>query len=111
MAKEYKFEGGTFDLDDSKGCYIEASHNDLVGHVGVYLQGTTEQPYCWYDGDSFLTKDGLINGNSYFRSMEGNLHGLCKALVRKHRDAQAHDAFKPEETCEALHEFVKSLPE
>ena len=111
MAKEYKFEGETFGLDDSKGCYVEVSYKGQVGYVGVYLRGTKEQPYCWYDGDSVLTKDGLSAGNSARGGMEGNLHALCRALVRKHRDAQAREAFKPEEACEGLHEFVKSLPE
>jgi hypothetical protein len=65
----------------------------------------------WYDSSAVVTKDGLSAGNPAPGGMEANLHALCTALVRKHRQAEAREAFKPEEACESLHEFVKSLPE
>ena len=30
MPKEHKYQGETFLLDDSKGCYIEVNYRDLV---------------------------------------------------------------------------------
>ena len=29
--KEYKYQGETFQLDDSKGCYAEVTYKDLKG--------------------------------------------------------------------------------
>ena len=110
MANEYKYEGETFGLDDSEGCFIEVTYKDLVGYVGVYLQGTAEKPFCWFTEKSAVTKDGLNIGNSAGRDMEANLRALCETLLRQHRQAEARKAFKPEEACETLHEFVKSLP-
>ena len=112
MGKEYKFEGETFELDDSNGCYIEVSYKGLVGYVGVYLQGTAEQPYCWWaENATFVTADGLTNGNATGADIESNLRDLCRTLLRKHREAEGRKAFKPEEACESLHDFVKSLTE
>ena len=110
MAKEYKFEGKTFELDDSKGCYIVVAYKGLVGYVGVYLQGTPEQPYCWWaESESVVTEDGLTIGNSTGASIEDNLQALCRELLRKQRAAEGRKAFKPEEACKALHEFAETL--
>ena len=35
--KEYKYKGETFQLDDSKGCYVAATYKHLTGYVGVNL--------------------------------------------------------------------------
>ena len=108
--KKYELDGETFQLDDSKGCYIEVTYKDLVGHIGVNLSGTKESPFCWYTGNTFLTPDGLTQGNSNSGGEEGNLHALCKALITQHRKTEAHKAFKPEDACAALHEFMEKLP-
>ena len=42
MAKEYKHQGETFLLDDSKGCYVKITYKDQVGYLGVNLQGSAE---------------------------------------------------------------------
>ena len=111
MIKEYKYEGEAFLLDDTKGCYTEVSYKDQVGYVGVNLQGTAESPYAWWaEGSSWVTPDGLVNGNSNGPDMASNLRALCGDLIRRHRREQAREAFKPEEACESMHEFVESLP-
>ena len=35
--KEYKYKSDTFELDDSKGCYIEVTYKGQKGYVGVNL--------------------------------------------------------------------------
>ena len=44
MAKDYQYDGATFLLDDSQGCFIEVKYKEQVGHVGVNLRGTKEHP-------------------------------------------------------------------
>ena len=38
--QKYIYEGETFLLDDTKGCYIEVEFKDTKMYVGVNLQGT-----------------------------------------------------------------------
>ena len=39
MAKSAEYNGEKFQLDDSKGCYVEVAHkrSGLIGYVGVNL--------------------------------------------------------------------------
>ena len=111
MTREFKFRGEMFLLDDSKGCYAEVTYKDQVGYMGVNLQGTPDAPYCWYpEHPNVLAPDGLKFGNSAGSDEESNLRALCGDLLRRHREAEARKAFKPEEACKSLHEFVESLP-
>ena len=111
MAKEYKHQGETFLLNDSKGCYVKVTYKDQVGYLGVNLQGSAESPYCWWDdGDRPVTPDGLRFGNSNSVDEEGNLRALCGSLLRRHKQAEARKVFNPKEVCHSLHEFVKGLP-
>lgn len=110
MATEYKYEGETFLLDDSKGCYVEVTYKDQIGHVGVNLQGTADAPYAWYANQpSLVTPDGLKAGKSSGTSEEDNLRALCAELIRLQREAEAHAAFDAEAACKSLHEFVESV--
>lgn len=112
MATKYAFEGETFQLDDSKGCYIEVTYGDMTGYVGVNLRGTVKMPYSWWaEGSDPVTKDGLTYGNSSGPCQKSNLDGLCRDLIRRQQEAQARKAFNQEAACKSLHEFVKSLPE
>ena len=47
--KEYKYKGETFQLDDSKGCYVAVTYKHLTGYVGVNLgrKATAQHPYAW----------------------------------------------------------------
>lgn len=109
MGKEYRYEGETFLLDDSEGCYIKVTYKAHEGYVGVNLKGTPEQPYCWYTSSKHVTKDGLTLGNVHGPTIIDNLNVLCSAILRNARDAEARKEFNPEEACEALHEFVEKL--
>ena len=50
--KEYKYQGETFQLDDSKGCYVEVTYKYLTGYLGVNLgaRATDQNPYVWEHG-------------------------------------------------------------
>ena len=109
MPKEHKYQGETFLLDDSKGCYIEVNYRDLVGHVGVHLNGTNETPYCWYTGTTFATADGLTNGNSNGQALSDNLNALCATLLKQYQENAAKKEFQPEQACKRLHEFYEKL--
>ena len=111
MTREFKFEGETFLLDDSNGCYVEANYKDQVGYVGVNLQGTANVPYLWWtDGSGPVTSEGLNYGNSSGADEVSNIRAVCTALLRKQREAEARKAFKPEEACRSLHAYVEALP-
>ena len=95
MGEEYKFEGETFELDDSKGCYIEVSYKGLVGYVGVYLQGTAEQPYCWWaENATFVTADGLTNGNATGADIESNLRGFMPNVAKETSRSRRSQGFQ-----------------
>ena len=112
MTRKYELEGETFLLDDSKGCYIEVTYGDMVGYVGVNLEGTTKNPFVWSAGDSGpVTPGGLRYGNSSGSDEKSNLERLCRELLRRRQVAQDREAFNQEDACKSLHEFVKSLPE
>ena len=36
--KEYKYQGETFQLDDSEGCYVTVTYKHLKGHAGVNIR-------------------------------------------------------------------------
>ncbi len=112
MTTKYEFEGETFQLDDSKGCYIEVTYGALTGYIGVNLKGTADSPYVWWANNSNpVTDDGLRFGNSNGPDEKSNLEWLCRDLLRRQQEAQAQKAFNQEAACKSLHEFVKSLPE
>ena len=112
MVTEFKFEGETFFVDDSKGCYAEVTYKDQVGYIGVNLQGTADAPYAWMPvPDPWVTPNGLTNGNSSGTDVDTNLRGLCGNLLQRQREAEARNAFSPEAACKSLHEFVESLPQ
>ena len=35
---DYEYEGETFKLDDSKGCYVEVTYEGLTGYFGVNIK-------------------------------------------------------------------------
>ena len=110
MSTEYKYQGETFLLDDSKGCYIEVTYRDQLGHVGVNLQGTKDAPYAWsVNRPSRITADGLSSGVSSGPDEESNLLVLCHEMLRLQREAEARKAFNREAACKSLHEFVEAL--
>ena len=121
MPKEYKHDGETFQLDDSKGCYVEISYEgEVVGYVGVALNGgTNAAPYAydywdsnqsrWVYRRSEVTPDGLERGASV-PDMNSGLEGVCFAYLSSLRAQRERAEFKPEAACEALHKYVEELP-
>ena len=108
--QKYIYEGETFLLDDTKGCYIEVEFKDTKMYVGVNLQGTPNYPYTW-GPDNYVTSDGLSrNYGGGFRNVEETLNSACNTMLNNRREAESRKTFKPEEACEALHDFVKNLP-
>ena len=118
-AKEYKYKGETFQLDDSKGCYVEVTYKHLTGYVGVNLgdQATDKNPYAWGIPKEHVTSSGLKSGRVANASFESNLDALCARLLRTFRAEEArkaveeaHKAFDPAKYCAGLHDGVKNLP-
>ena len=65
--KEDKYKGETFQLDDSKGCYVAVTYKHLTGYVGVNLgligeKSTDQKPYAWYIDKKLVTPEGLKTG-------------------------------------------------
>ena len=108
--QKYTYLGETFLLDDTKGCYIEVKFRDTKMYVGVNLQGTAEFPYTW-GPEEYATTDGLsVNYGGQFRNVEEALNKACGNMVHNWREAESRKAFKPQEACEELHDYVKNLP-
>ena len=117
MVKEYKYQGETFQLDDSEGCYIKVTYHDMVGYIGVNLNNASpERPYHWSVaggkfGNPRVTKDGIGGGGVTAGNMDDGMQALCKHMVemRREDEERKRNPFKPEEACHALHEFVEKL--
>ena len=108
--QKYSYQGQTFLLDDTKGCYIEVEFKGTKSFVGVNLQGTPEHPYTWGPND-YVTSDGLsLNYGGGFQTVQEALNSACANILDSYRESQARKAFKPEGACQALHQFVKNLP-
>ena len=100
--KEYKYKGETFQLDDSKGCYVAVTYKHLTGHVKVNTgdNRSDQSPYRWSE-----------NGSSGPRnSFKEALDTLCARLLRNFRTEEAAKAFDPAKYCAELHDAVKNLP-
>ena len=110
MVKTREFEGHKFQLDDSKGCYIEVALGKLTGYVGVNLaRGTTENPFCWYTDNVLTTPDGLNGGNVSGATLDENLEALFRSFIRTQKQQDAHSKFDSEAACKELHGYVEKL--
>ena len=109
----YEYEGETFILDDSKGCYVEVTYKGLTGYFGVNISGTgtDQEPYFYYvGGEEYVTPDGLTSGDCQSPSPEVARAELCADLVRRFRTQEAVKTFDPAKYCKELHDAVKNLP-
>ena len=111
IARKYNYQDKEFIVDQSKGCYLEVTHREQVGYVGVRLQGTTEKPYGWDTNKNRVTDDGLRTDRSVSGEIGDNLDRLCQELIRLQQDADAQKAFDKEKACQDLHGFFKNLGE
>ena len=100
--KAYKYQDETFQLDDSKGCYVQVTYKYLKGYLGVNLaaRATDQNPYVW-DTDKkpefYVTRDGLKYGFSSGVTFEENLDALCRRLVQEFRLEEARQEVRPQE--------------
>ena len=111
ILQKFSYQGKEFSADQSKGCYIEVAYREQLGYLGVNLQGTKENPYCWHTEKSLVTAEGLQIGNVSAGGPKGNLDALCRQLVTLQERADAQKAFDREGACEDLHDFFKELGE
>ena len=111
--RDYEYEGKTFKLDDSKGCYVEVTYKGLTGYFGVNISGTgTDQdPYSYYVGDDeeSATPAGLTLGDPS-PSPEVARDSLFAELVNEFRTQEAVETFDPAKYCKVFHDAVKNLP-
>ena len=108
----YKYEGETFKLDDSKGCYVEVTYEGLTGYFGVNVSGTgTDQnPYSYHvSGKEYVTPDGMTKGVpcSSFKEARDQ---ICGELLNIFRAQEAAKTFDRAKYCAELHDAVKDLP-
>ena len=108
---KFTFEGKEFNVDESKGCYIEVTYQEQVGFYGVNLRGTKQNPYCWQTNRSVVTDDGLKSGNVTNQEPRKNFEDLCRELVKLQERSDAQKAFDKEAACKDLHDFFKELGE
>ena len=112
---DYEYEGETFKLDDSKGCYVEVTHeglDGLTGYFGVNISGTgTDQyPYSYHvGGEEYVTPDGTTKGVRS-PSPEDARDQICQILLVSVQERAAAETFDPAKYCKELHDAVKNLP-
>ena len=107
----YPYEGETFKLDDSKGCYVEITYKGLTGYCGVNISGTgTDQyPYSYYvGGEEYATPEGVTAG-SQSQSFNEARDETCMELLDKFRAQEAAKTFDRAKYCKELHDAVKNL--
>ena len=109
---DYTYEGETFKLDDSKGCYVEVTYKDLTGYFGVSIRdtGTDQYPYSYcVGGEESVTPDGLTWGDRSpsFKDARDN---TCNSLLNEFRAQEAAKKFDRAKYCKELHDAVKNLP-
>ena len=112
MSDKYVLEGETYELDDSKGCYVEVTYKGQVGWIGVNLSGTKERPYTFSLNPSVVSEQGIasgVYGGATESSFLGNLSVLCRRLLAKHRETERQRDFNKEDACKSMHEEVKRI--
>ena len=108
----YKYRGFEFEIDDSKGCYLEVTYQDVTGYAGINLKGTPATPYAWWMSANVVTEDGLAVDNSSGDTMDSNLNAVCDWIIEEQTKREGQHAFDQkarEQACDALHVFVKEL--
>ena len=61
------YEGETFKLDDSKGCYVEVTYKGLTGYFGVNIKWHRDGPGAVFllcrAARRYVTPEGLTSGD------------------------------------------------
>lgn len=93
MAKEYKFDGEPFFVDNSAGCQINVSDKFKAvsitpnnGGPSVYKVSTVKGGWWWHTN-----------------TVEESVNRACRELI------ESRKAISPEDACAALGEFVDQL--
>ena len=112
MSKKHEYRGQVFDLDDSKGCYLEVDYQGQTAYVGVNLgSGTNDSPYTFDVSKGNVSDDGLHrNFGGGYASPNDALNAACGYLYDRHKEAEGRKSFDPEDACKNLHEFFDGLP-
>ena len=110
---DYKYAGETFKLDDSKGCYVEVTHDGLRGLTGYFgvnisVTATDQYPYSYRVNEGSVTPNGIINGiqNPSFKDARDE---ICEILLNRFRTQEAAKTFDRAKYCAELHDAVKNL--
>lgn len=107
MRKPYKFQGETFELDDSNGCYVKVQYRGQTGYVGVLTNPSAKQRF----GRSITpgSAKGLNGGGSDSGDFQSSLDTMCGVLMENAKNADYHESLRAQ-ACEEMHGFMNSLP-
>ena len=109
---KFEYMGETFmiqPLPDAECCF-EVAYEDVVGYMGVWVDGTPERPYGYTTSLSAVTPEGLIGGNLGYASAEDCLELLADRLLQIYRDNQSRREFDPKKEADELRDFIRSIP-
>ena len=95
MAKKYEYMGETFQVEDTDNCEIRVSDRvhtlsitPNIGGPSVYRVSTVKGGWWWHTN-----------------TVKDSIDRACRDIV------ESRESTKPDEACEALHKYVKDLPE
>ena len=93
--RKYEYQGKTFQVEDTENCEIKVSDGKHTLSItpnsdgpSVYRVSTVRGGWWWHTN-----------------TVEESINRACRDLI------DSREAVKPEDACEALHDYVKSLPE
>lgn len=111
MAKTLKHDGYEFQLDDSRGCYVEVSFKGkAVGVVGLNLAQAEEgKPFSWFPTTAPAGPEGLQFGNGVYPDVRTALTELCDHTIRQYRQRMESERIDRKAACERLHKEVNEI--
>ena len=109
--KEFKYQGETFTLDDSKSCLIEITHAEdpsKKGWAGVNVgEGDKNYPYATTLSEgSFNEKGVTIANGGRSETVQESVEQCCKLILRE----MERDGFPAKEYCAKLQAWVDEQP-
>lgn len=116
MIKTREYHGFEFQLDGSKGSYIEVTPTFLIGYIGLVgidlTNGSNSQPYSWtfrcipYN---HLNPNGIENGNRGAGTVEATLHKLYQFFIDEYRLINNKRKFDIDAASLSLQEYISKL--
>ena len=105
--KTYKFNGETFELDDSEGCFVKVTYGGQVAHLGVNLyDGTDKRPFKYAGSWQGTPQEGGLTWGYDASTYAQGLEGVCRLLLKRQEEVK----FDREKACETLHDETARLP-